>query len=90
MTLNDILTDEKLRQHEFPVTRDKIFLAHAAVCPLPRRVTETTQTYLQSAQCGDQEAVLPAGWMRRLRELTARLIRLTRTKSPWSGRPRSP
>jgi cysteine desulfurase/selenocysteine lyase len=75
MTLNDILTDEKLRQHEFPVTRDKIFLSHAAVCPLPRRVTETIQTYLQSAQCGDQETVLPPGWMRRLRELTARLIR---------------
>ena len=40
MTLTEILSNEELRQHEFPVARDKIFLAHAGVCPLPRRVAQ--------------------------------------------------
>ena len=38
MTLSEILSNEELRQHEFPVTQKKIFLGHAAVCALPRRV----------------------------------------------------
>ena len=45
MTLAEILSNEELRRHEFPVTRDKIFLAHAAVCPLPRRVAEAMRDY---------------------------------------------
>jgi len=40
MTLNEILTNEELRRREFPVTREKIFLAHAGVCPLPKRVAD--------------------------------------------------
>jgi len=35
MNLPEILANEELRQHEFPVTKNKIFLAHAAVCALP-------------------------------------------------------
>ncbi len=56
MTLNDILTDEKLRQHEFPVTKDKIFLGHAGVCPLPRRVAQAMNDCANEATLGDQEA----------------------------------
>ena len=40
MTLTEILGNEELRRREFPVVQDKIFLAHAGVCPLPRRVAE--------------------------------------------------
>ena len=40
MTLTEVLSDEKLRRREFPVANDKIFLAHAGVCPLPRRVAD--------------------------------------------------
>ena len=40
MTLTEILANEELRRREFPVARDKIFLAHAGVCPLPRRVAD--------------------------------------------------
>ena len=35
MTLAEVHSDETLRQHEFPVTGKKIFLAHAGDCPLP-------------------------------------------------------
>jgi cysteine desulfurase / selenocysteine lyase len=56
MTLNEILTNEELRRHEFPVARDKIFLGHAGVCPLPRRVAEAIAECASQATLGDQEA----------------------------------
>jgi selenocysteine lyase/cysteine desulfurase len=55
MTLAEILANEELRQHEFPVTRERIFLAHAADCSLPRRVAEAVSTYAQQCATGDQE-----------------------------------
>jgi selenocysteine lyase/cysteine desulfurase len=55
MTLNEILTDETLRQHEFPVAKNKIFLAHAGVCPLPRRVAQAMTDCATEATLGDQE-----------------------------------
>src|ERR1051325_452452 len=45
MTLAEILSNEELRRHEFPVAREKIFLGHAGVCPLPRRVAEAIRDY---------------------------------------------
>ena len=56
MTLNEILTNEELRQHEFPVAKNKIFLAHAGVCPLPRRVAQAMIDCASGATLGDQEA----------------------------------
>ena len=55
MTLTELLTNEELRHHEFPVTRDKIFLAHGGDCPLPRRVAEAVAQYAHDAATGDQE-----------------------------------
>lgn len=55
MTLQEILSDESLRRREFPVTEKKIFLAHAGVCPLPRRVSDAMADYLREATTGDQE-----------------------------------
>src|ERR1022692_4614425 len=56
MTLNEILTNEDLRRHEFPVAREKIFLGHAGVCPLPRRVADAISECSRQATLGDQEA----------------------------------
>ncbi|MGD0207313.1 MAG: aminotransferase class V-fold PLP-dependent enzyme [Verrucomicrobiota bacterium] len=56
MTLTELLANEELRQREFPVTRDKIFLAHAGVCPLPHRVAEAVSECAQRGTRGDQEA----------------------------------
>ena len=55
MTLAEILSNEELRQHEFPVTKNKIFLAHAGVCPLPRRVAQAMNDCANEATLGDQE-----------------------------------
>lgn len=55
MTVSEILSDEVLRQREFPVAKDKIFLGHAGVCPLPRRVADAVSEYAREASTGDQE-----------------------------------
>jgi selenocysteine lyase/cysteine desulfurase len=74
MTLPEILSSEPLRQHEFPVARDSVFLAHAGVCPLPRRVADAIRDYAFLCTQGDQEVVMPAQQIRRSRELAARLL----------------
>ena len=74
MTLSEVLENEELRQHEFPVTRETIFLAHAAVCPLPRRVTDAIQRYTADCNSGDQEDALPEREIRQTRKLFAQLL----------------
>jgi selenocysteine lyase/cysteine desulfurase len=56
MTLAEILSNEELRRNEFPVACDKIFLAHAGVCPLPRRVADAISDCARQSTLGDQEA----------------------------------
>ncbi|HXF09172.1 MAG TPA: aminotransferase class V-fold PLP-dependent enzyme, partial [Desulfuromonadaceae bacterium] len=73
MTLTEILSSEDVRHREFPVTREKIFLAHAGVCPLPRRVAAAIADCAAQATLGDQEAFM----LHRLqdaRQLGARLL----------------
>ena len=75
MTLPELLSNEELRRREFPVARDKIFLAHAGVCPLPRRVSEAIRDYASRCAQGDQETLLPALQMRHSRDLAGRLLK---------------
>jgi cysteine desulfurase/selenocysteine lyase len=58
MTLNEILTNEELRKREFPVAREKIFLAHAGVCPLPKRVADAISKCAEQSTFGDQEVFM--------------------------------
>lgn len=58
MTLTEILASEDLRRNEFPVTREKNFLAHAGVCPLPRRVADAISECARQSTLGDQEAFM--------------------------------
>jgi len=74
MTLTEILADEDLRRREFPVVRDKIFLAHAGVCPLPRRVAEAVADYAREASTGDQERFVYPGVLEDGRKVAARLL----------------
>lgn len=74
MTVAEILSNEELRRHEFPVAKEKIFLAHAGVCPLPHRVAEAIRAYAIQCTLGDQETFLPAQQIHKARELAARLL----------------
>ena len=73
MTLSELLASEELRRHEFPVVRERVFLAHAGVCPLPHRVAEAMRTYLAQCTHGDQEADL-ARLLHQTRGLAAQLL----------------
>ena len=73
MTLAEILSNEELRQHEFPVAKEHIFLAHAGVCPLPRRVANAIHDVTQRATLNDQEGSL-APLLHRTRALAAKLL----------------
>jgi len=74
MTLTDILADEELRRREFPVAQQQIFLAHAGVCPLPRRVAAAVSDYATRGTTGDQETLVVPGRLNDARNLAARLL----------------
>jgi cysteine desulfurase / selenocysteine lyase len=74
LTLDALLSDESLRQEEFPVIKDSLFLAHAGVTILPRRVTRTMQDYLE--QCSLRMQEYPEAWraVNETRVVAAQLI----------------
>ncbi|MGA2173357.1 MAG: aminotransferase class V-fold PLP-dependent enzyme [Verrucomicrobiota bacterium] len=74
MTIAEILASEELRRHEFPVAAEKAFLAHAAVCALPRRVAEAMRDHAARGTLDDQEETVPASRFRQARQLAARLL----------------
>jgi selenocysteine lyase/cysteine desulfurase len=71
VTLEELQTNEELRQREFPVAREKIYLAHAAVCAFPRRVEEAISKYSLGASFAQQEAVNAPGWLAETRQFAA-------------------
>ncbi len=73
MTLSDILSNEEVRRREFPVTREKVFLAHAGVCPLPRRVADAIAACAAQGTLGDQEEFMLSR-LTDARHLGARLL----------------
>lgn len=74
MTISEVLSNEALRRHEFPVTAQQVFLAHAGDCPLPRRVAEAVAVYAQQATTGDQERFVYPQILSDGRQLGARLL----------------
>ncbi len=74
MTIAELHSNEELRRHEFPVVAQKIYLGHAGVCALPRRVAEAIAHYTLNATLGDQEALLPRFKIQKSRELAAMLL----------------
>jgi cysteine desulfurase / selenocysteine lyase len=73
MTISEIHSNEDLRRREFPVAREKIFLAHAGVCPLPRRVADAIADCAVQGTFGDQEEFMLSR-LEHARKLAATLI----------------
>src|SRR3954469_1898102 len=74
MTVTEILSTENLRQKEFPVTKEMVFLAHAGDCPLPSRVAEAVANYARQCTAGDQEKFVFPGVLNEGRNLAAGLL----------------
>ena len=74
MNLSELLSNEELRQREFPVARERVFLSHAADCPLPRRVAEAVANYALQSTTGDQEKFVYPMVLNDGRRLAAQLL----------------
>jgi selenocysteine lyase/cysteine desulfurase len=74
MTIGEILYNEQLRRHEFPVAAESVFLAHGGDCPLPRRVAEAIASYAARCSRGDQEQLVYPQILTRGRGLAAQLL----------------
>ena len=85
MTLEELHSNEALRNDEFPVTRDKIYLAHAAVCAFPKRVQEALRGYADAAAAIQQEAVMFQGWLQDTRQLAANFLGVQKEEVAFVG-----
>lgn len=85
MTIAELHSNEGLRRAEFPVSADKVFLGHAGVCPLPRRVAEAVSHYSFNCTQGDQETLLPLYKLQQMREAAAKLLGAQRDEVAFVG-----
>lgn len=74
MTFTELINDESTRLAEFPVARDSIFMAHAGVCILPRRVAKAMQDYLDMCCHAHQESGDVWRHLNETRAVAAKLI----------------
>lgn len=74
MTPAEIQGNEELRRWEFPIVGSRVFLGHAAVCPLPRRVAEAISQRARAGTLDDQESGIPRGWVAGTRCLIAKCL----------------
>jgi cysteine desulfurase/selenocysteine lyase len=85
MTVEELHKNEELRNAEFPVTREKIFLGHAGVCPLPSRVQKAVGKYAADCTLNDQEFILPDGWFSETRNLAAQFLGVKKEEVAFVG-----
>lgn len=69
-----LIEEPTLRHYEFPITAQKVFLAHAASSPLPRRVASAMTRYLDLAATEGQWEYIYAKNEDDTRRLAAELI----------------
>ena len=74
MNIASLLQSASQRHWEFPITNQKVFLAHAAVSPLPRRVSSAIQHYVQRAASLGQWEYLYTEIEKETRKYTAVLL----------------
>ncbi len=72
--INDVVLKEDLRLEEFPIAREKIFMAHAGVTVLPRVVARGMQDYIEKCALNDQEFDGVLKVFEETRRLSAELI----------------
>jgi selenocysteine lyase/cysteine desulfurase len=73
LSIDHILADEPLRHRLFPVTKQRIFLAHAGVAPLPGPTVEALKHEAERASI-NQEGVDYVTEIESIRRVSARLI----------------
>ncbi len=74
MTIDDLISNEALRQAEFPVARHSIFMAHGGVSILPQRAVTAMEDYLRLCATQHQESTAIWGHLQETRVIAGRLI----------------
>ncbi len=75
MDLPSLLRDEAARRHAFPICEQKMFFAHAAVCPLPRVAADAMIAYAHEATVsGPDDYTRALRQIRAARETCARML----------------
>ncbi len=74
MKLQDLLADEALRRHEFPVAAKQPYFAHAGVAPLSRAAADAMRAHLDMAAEGNPENETTAATIEHARRRAAELI----------------
>jgi selenocysteine lyase/cysteine desulfurase len=75
MTIAELHSSEELRRREFPIVADKAFFAHAANCPLPRRVVDAITDYSLLSSLNEQETAFSGARFQHCRQLAGRLLK---------------
>ena len=69
-----LATDEALRRREFPICARKIYCAHAADAPLPRRVADAMRDSIERASTDARQYEMELAAIAKTRELVARFL----------------
>jgi selenocysteine lyase/cysteine desulfurase len=69
-----LAADEELRQREFPICARKIYCAHAADAPLPRRVADAMRDSIERASTDARQYELELEHIAKTREAVARFV----------------
>jgi cysteine desulfurase / selenocysteine lyase len=69
MKIDEVVHDESLRRHEFPVTAHQVYMAHAGVTALPRVAAEALREFAAHGSQGNQEG--GKAWKQTLEARTA-------------------
>lgn len=77
VSLEQLLADEATRRREFPVVAERVYLAHASVCPLPACVVRALTAYLELVGRGGQFEHLHAAAESGARQIAADLLGAT-------------
>jgi selenocysteine lyase/cysteine desulfurase len=74
MNLDDIIAREDVRRSVFPVTGERIFMAHAGVAPLSHAAADAIRAFVDRGEIDDQENAWAIEQVERARRSAAKLI----------------
>ena len=70
----ELEANEEFRRHEFPICARKIYCAHAADAPLPRRVAEAMRDAIEDASTNEKQFDKALNFIADTRQLVARFL----------------
>ena len=74
MRVVEIVEDETLRRELFPIARERVFMAHAGVCPLPQAAVDAMNEFCARGSAGPQENAWSNGRVLRARQVAAEML----------------